>query len=225
LQASSRVLDCSAYFEPSAGVKQDHDSTNFEYDLTTRDYTPDRLNINALVRKLRLRYELIDAGTDDPTLNAWYSLGAATSTGAVWGTSLWGTGVWGGADTATEAQLAGVAPEDDGRHPYNWSVNKRGALHPLPLPVVGARRQAGHPQPRTVHARLREALNMGLISRLYNFVSGTVIDSEQVDAELNQIHRGAERGHRLGQRHRRVARTGRSRDRDQEQLPEARHCR
>jgi hypothetical protein len=29
---------------------------------------------------------------------------------------------------------------------------------------------------------------MGLISRLYNFVSGTVIDSEQVDAELNQIH-------------------------------------
>jgi hypothetical protein len=28
---------------------------------------------------------------------------------------------------------------------------------------------------------------MGLISRLYNFVSGTVIDSEQVDAELNQI--------------------------------------
>jgi hypothetical protein len=126
LQASSRVLDCSAYFEPSAGVKQDHDSTNFEYDLTTRDYTPDRLNINALVRKLRLRYELIDAATDDPTLNAWYSLGAATSTGAVWGTSLWGTGVWGGADTATEAQLAGVAPEDDGRHPYNWSVNKRG---------------------------------------------------------------------------------------------------
>jgi hypothetical protein len=28
---------------------------------------------------------------------------------------------------------------------------------------------------------------MGLISRLYNFVSGTVIDSEQVDAEFNQI--------------------------------------
>jgi hypothetical protein len=39
---------------------------------------------------------------------------------------LWGTGVWGGSDTATEAQLAGVAPEDDGRRPYNWSVNKRG---------------------------------------------------------------------------------------------------
>lgn len=124
LQTSARVLDCSGYFEPSAGVKQDHDGTNFEYDLTTRDYTPDRLNVDALVRKLRLRYEMFDAASDNPTITAFYSVGRQQpQTGGNWGEN-WGTLIWSDALT-DEVQMAGQAREDDGRTPYNWAVNKR----------------------------------------------------------------------------------------------------
>jgi hypothetical protein len=123
-QATARVLDCSGYFEPSAVVKQDHDATNFEYDLMTRDYTPDRLNIAALVRKLRLRYDLFDAATDDPTISAWYSIGVLNPvSGSNWGEN-WDSLVWSG-DASVESPLSGQAPEDDGRDPFAWDVNKR----------------------------------------------------------------------------------------------------
>jgi hypothetical protein len=119
----SRVLDLSGFFEPAAPVKNDHDGTTHEWLVTTRDITPDRLNIEAYVRQLRARYELIDAGTDNPTISAWYSGGAVATTTSNWGMN-WGSN-WSELDGADFLQLSGQAPEDDGRKPYPWRVGRR----------------------------------------------------------------------------------------------------
>lgn len=121
----ARILDLSGLFQPSAAVKNDHDGTSFWLDITTRDFTPDRLNIEALVKQLRVRYELLDAATDGPTISAWYSLGRAVSGQALWGHAVWGTDTWGASETSEEVQLSGQAPASDGRAPYVWSVGQR----------------------------------------------------------------------------------------------------
>lgn len=125
--ASARVLDCSGFFEPSAANKHDHDGSTHEFDLTMRDVQPGALNIEALVRKVRARYELVDAATDDPKLSLWYSVGVKQDAGSValWGSALWGTDTWGQTDAIEDVQAAGQAPEDDGRHPFTWKINER----------------------------------------------------------------------------------------------------
>jgi hypothetical protein len=121
--SGSRVLNLSSYFEPAAPFKNDHDGTTHEWLVTMRDIVPDRLNIEAFVRQLRVRYEMLDAGADNPTISAWYSRGVLV-VGTLWGTAIWGTDTW--ADTDTDyVQLSGQAPEDDGRKPYPWTVRKR----------------------------------------------------------------------------------------------------
>lgn len=120
----SRVLDCSGFFEPAAGVKADADGTVFVWDVITRDYATGSLNVNT-VRKLRVRYELVDAGTDDPVIAAYVGLGPGEAGGAEWGVSEWGLADWTDSTLGDYAPLDGTAPEDYGRNPWSWRVNKR----------------------------------------------------------------------------------------------------
>jgi hypothetical protein len=93
----SRILDNSTFFEPGVAVKNDHDGSTHEWSVTLGAFIPSRMNIEDLVRSLRVRYELIDAASDDPKLSAWYSLGRPASA-SLWGSSLWGTATWSTAD-------------------------------------------------------------------------------------------------------------------------------
>ena len=74
---STRVLDCSSWFEPAAGVKNEPDGSTHEWSVTTRDYTIGALR--ALVKKARVWLEGVDAGTDNPTVTLSYSQGASGS--------------------------------------------------------------------------------------------------------------------------------------------------
>jgi hypothetical protein len=123
----SRILDNSAFFEPGVAVKNDHDGSTHEWSVTLGAFIPSRMNIEDFVSKLRVRYELVDAASDNPTLTAWYALGHPASA-SLWGTALWGTGVWSTADQSAEVQLATQAPESDGVVPFTWTVNKRARL-------------------------------------------------------------------------------------------------
>lgn len=123
----SRVLELSSYFEPGVAVKNDHDGSTHEFSVVTRDFTPERLNIDTFVRHLRMRYELVDAATDDPKITAWYSLGRPVAQ-ALWGTAIWGTASWASAETSQEVQLATQAPEHDGTRLFTWTVGKRARL-------------------------------------------------------------------------------------------------
>jgi hypothetical protein len=94
-----------------------------QFTLETRDYrTGDGRNRN-LVRRVQLRYELIDGGTDDPTIQAFASAGKqATIAGMAWDSGVWDTGTWGEDTVAAFTQLAFSAPEDDGTDPFVWDV-------------------------------------------------------------------------------------------------------
>ena len=120
----SRVLDVSGFFEPSATLKNDADATTYTWDVTTRDYTTGSLNVN-LVRRLRARYELIDAASDNPTIGAYTGLGPGSTGGAEWGSAEWGLADWTDATLGDYTALSGTAPEDVGRTPFTWHVNKR----------------------------------------------------------------------------------------------------
>lgn len=109
MEATARVLDCTAFFDQSASVKYDlaapasgQVDNPIEFDLVTRDFSPTSLNVEGLVRKLRLRYEMSDSAEADPTLSAWYSI-----------------------DAVTDVALPTNARLDDGRNPYSWPINVR----------------------------------------------------------------------------------------------------
>jgi hypothetical protein len=89
--------------------------------MTMRDFatgTPPSLNT---VRRIRSRYELVDAGTDDPTIQASYSVGQQQTAGLLtWGSFTWGAGVWTSGTDTDFVQLPDNAPEDDGRNPFTW---------------------------------------------------------------------------------------------------------
>lgn len=125
--AASRVLDCSAFFEPAAAVKNDADGSTHQFDLVTRDYpTGDPASlVRNLVRRLRCRYELIAAPGDDPTLLAYYSVGTLEGDVSLWGTFLWGTDPWSDIAGAEFVQLPNQAPADDGRRPFAWRLQAR----------------------------------------------------------------------------------------------------
>jgi hypothetical protein len=64
---SARVLDCSRFFTPGGDVALDADDTAFESDIITRDYETGNMTEN-MVRWVRINHQLIDAGSDDPTI-------------------------------------------------------------------------------------------------------------------------------------------------------------
>ena len=129
----SRILDCSGYFDPTSVNKLDADGSTFFPSIVTRDYETGGLTEN-VVRKVRGRYELVDAGSDDPLLAIAYATGARETGAPVWGDP---AGVWGvgfgpsGTDTWTDGvdaefdTLPCSWSESDGRRPQACRVGKR----------------------------------------------------------------------------------------------------
>lgn len=119
---TDRVLDLSGLFEPGVSNKNDHDATTHDLVVDTKDYGDGTREF--FTKKLRLRYELEDAASDDPTLSLYYSVGVLEGSTALWDSALWGTGVWAAEGDLSFVQASGQAPEDDGRDPYVWRINK-----------------------------------------------------------------------------------------------------
>lgn len=93
-----RVLGLEGMFLPTESNKNEADGTTHSFAVTTRDYPTGRGNINT-VRRARVRYELVDAGTDNPGIAASYSPGTSSFTA-----------------------LAGEAAEDDGTGKHTWHL-------------------------------------------------------------------------------------------------------
>lgn len=73
-----RLQDLTGTFTPTSSNKNDADGTTFPFEVVTRDYTTGGLR-NNLVKKVRLGYELVDAGSDNPTITAAYATGGAST--------------------------------------------------------------------------------------------------------------------------------------------------
>lgn len=122
---ASRVVDCSAYFTPSAAVKNDADGTTAVWDLITRDYETGNMTKNA-VRAILSRVELQDAASDNPVIDTYYSLGTkAGDPEAAWDDVTWDDFQWaedtGGSFVATGCQLT----ESTGNDRQKCRINKQ----------------------------------------------------------------------------------------------------
>jgi hypothetical protein len=119
----SRVVDCSAYFAPDAAHKNDADGSTFDFDLITRDFETGSGTLN-IVRAIRPRYELVDAGSDGPTLEVYYSDGSLETGEARWDEINWDEFDWADEGGASFTPI-GEGPASDGRDPVKFRVNKR----------------------------------------------------------------------------------------------------
>lgn len=96
-----RILNVGTCFDPAAARKNDADGTTPTFSLTTRQYTLNGL-AKGFVKKVRVRYTLNDAATDNPTISAYLGTGEDDL-----------------------AVLSGTAPEDNGANPHLWAGNVR----------------------------------------------------------------------------------------------------
>jgi hypothetical protein len=118
---AGRVLDLAGAFDPDEDNTQDADGTVHQFEVVTRDFTTDGLR-RALVKKIRLRYELNDTG-DTPTIRAGFGTGQVSTAGTMWGSSTWGSFLWGGASSDDQfVDMDGEAPPDNGTSPFVWPV-------------------------------------------------------------------------------------------------------
>lgn len=118
----SRLLKLNAAFAPDAAHKSDADATTHVWEVETRDHETGPPG--STTRRLRITYELIDAGTDDPKISGWYSKGSEIAGIPKYGTGLiYGSGfTYFDSGLAEFTALTGQAPEDTGRTPYTWSL-------------------------------------------------------------------------------------------------------
>lgn len=115
----ARVLDCSAFFEPGEDVDQDADGSTHNATIILRDIeTGGRRNSN-LVRRVRVRYELVGGVLQGAT-----SDGREQTSGARWDEVNWDEFVWAAAEDAEYVILRDSAPESDGRRPKAWPCNR-----------------------------------------------------------------------------------------------------
>lgn len=122
---ASRVADLSGAFAPDAAHKADADGTAAKWAVESRDFPTGDLNIN-LVRRLKVTYELIDAGGDAPKIVGYYSVGNVAVAQAMWDDVKWNEFEWASASDAELVALPGGAFVDAGRHPKTWPVNASG---------------------------------------------------------------------------------------------------
>lgn len=123
--AAARLLTLDPT-EPGAATKNDADSTTPQFLVETRDFPTGQNNAN-LVRRMRSRYEMVDAAADHPTIQAYVSRGSQDLTSvAKWDQVTWDNFAW-AADTAGSLYtlLMNSAPVDDGRQPFTWDVETR----------------------------------------------------------------------------------------------------
>jgi hypothetical protein len=122
--AAARIVDCSKFFQPDATYKNDADGTTHLLKIITRDY-PTGGDTENVVRRLRLRYQMIAADGDNPKLSAEYSSGARIANAPLWDQVNWDEFQWAGGDNTDYAILSGQAPVSDGRTPFVWHLGKR----------------------------------------------------------------------------------------------------
>lgn len=121
---SARVMSLESYFSPSAGVKNDANGSPPILTITTRDFATGDGNLNTVLR-VRVRYELLDAGTDNPTLNLFYSKAGRLVENSVWGLN-WGAFNWAAGGDETIYEVApGAAPESDGANPHTFRFTRK----------------------------------------------------------------------------------------------------
>ena len=121
----SRILKLGAMWEPAAAVKNDADGSTHAFEVETRDEVTGGEDLNTVLR-LRVRYELWDAASDNPFLTAAVAIGPAPApTGTLWGAFNWGAAPWTQAVEAELEQLPGVAPVNVGRTPKWWRLRRR----------------------------------------------------------------------------------------------------
>jgi hypothetical protein len=123
-----RVLNLS-YFEPSGSVTTDADGSVPVWSEITRDFPSGSLNVNTIT-KIRLRYELVDPGGVNPTIQAYVISGKTASGGTEWGLFSWGQADWSPIATETllpgSATLTGTGATDTlGLVPKTWLVRKQ----------------------------------------------------------------------------------------------------
>jgi hypothetical protein len=117
-KADARVVNADTWWNPDAAHKSDHDGTTHHVDVIGRDTEPGGL---ATFRQAQARYEGADAGTDNPTLQGYYSVGVQTAGGAVWGAASYGVDAWTDSVGAEFIQFSSSGVKSDGRDPQGWS--------------------------------------------------------------------------------------------------------
>jgi hypothetical protein len=126
--SAGRALNLS-YFDPAGPVARDADGSAHVWSVTMRDVATGALNKNT-VTKVRVGYELVDAGADNPTIEAYVLSGRTPSGGTEWGLFSWGQADW--SPTAEETPLPGSATltgnaevDTFGLVPHTWPVRER----------------------------------------------------------------------------------------------------
>jgi hypothetical protein len=100
----TRISDLSGCFEPTAANKTDADNSVFTWKITTQDFSVRRQQATYW-KYARLRYQVADAASDNPTLRMQKATGP---TGLAWP-------ILGPSD----------APADDGTSPFEWFADER----------------------------------------------------------------------------------------------------
>jgi hypothetical protein len=114
----------SSYFEPAAAVKNDHDGTTPRVGSSRRATSiPDRLNIEAFVRQLRARYELLDAAPT--TRRARRGIAAACSLSGCFGAPTSGAPTRGPTPTPTTCTSSRAGPRGRRAQAVPVAVRKR----------------------------------------------------------------------------------------------------
>jgi hypothetical protein len=126
---AARVVDMSGAWQPIATIKNDADGTTQQFQVTTRDYASGQASNSNFVKKLRVRYELDDAG-DAPTMQAFYGSGRLLTSGPLWGAATWASFIWGGSANPGFVPLKGSAnngdaPANSGTDPFPWLVGQQ----------------------------------------------------------------------------------------------------
>lgn len=120
---SSRVVDCTHYFEPDEAHAVDADGTAHVFDLISRDMATGGDTEN-VVREARIRYELREAPGGEAVLKVAWSDGSLYGGSAVWDEAVWDEFEWAG-DGAVFRTVGRDGPPSDGRKPERFRINKR----------------------------------------------------------------------------------------------------
>lgn len=131
----SRIVDCSAYFDPDDEHAVDADGSSHDFDLITRDIETGSDTEN-VVRSLATRYELRGEGT----LRPYWSDGSLEAAGAArWDEASWDEFEW--APEEGEALFNAISSNggpSDGRGIERFRINKRLRFGRFRLATSGA---------------------------------------------------------------------------------------
>lgn len=122
--SAARVLKFRVFdHEDYAGRKADPDGSAPVVEITLRDVQTGQM-VENWVRRVRIRYELEDAASDNPVIQGAWADGARRLATTDWGLFDWGQADWGSAEGAEFVALTGDAPEEPfGVDPHEWEVN------------------------------------------------------------------------------------------------------